>query len=432
MTDTPPATDDTVRDVLFPRLDQGMTEGELGAWLVDVGETVTEGQPLCEIETAKVTTELESPVAGEIVELLAEPASTVDVGTVIVRIGDPTTVVAPGEPAEPGVSVAEAEDAPEDVVRRPDSRPASEVPAPADTVVVSPSPIEASPVPADWLRSADPPGVPPAGTIAIEREREPASRPHRLPPRRRWAESVVGREAAPPTRDESRPSARPTKRIPLSTQQRAVAKTTVAALQVPTFSASVDVSGGAMLKLVTALTSHQRMTLTDVLLKVVASAVVAVPRICSHLDGDDLLSFEHADLNLLVATPQGLIGPLLPGVDEKPLTLVAANRARLVGLARREQLRVADIVPGGLTLSNLGTHGVDAFNAMIAPPQVAAVAIGRARVEHAESPITVTVSIDHRALNGSHAGDFLSAVREYASEPMRALAGPVVEDAEDD
>jgi len=173
-----------------------------------------------------------------------------------------------------------------------------------------------------------------------------------------------------------------------------------------------------------------RITYTDLLVKLVAAALVQHPRV--NVSWRDGAIVQHADINigLAVAIADGLLVPVLHRADTLNLAEIATHREDLVARAQAGKLRPADIQGGGFTISNLGTYGVDAFNAIVNPPQAAILAVGRIadRVvavngQPAVQPTMVlTLSCDHRALDGARAAQFLGALAELIEEPLTLLA----------
>jgi len=176
--------------------------------------------------------------------------------------------------------------------------------------------------------------------------------------------------------------------------------------------------------------SGARITYTDILIRLVAAALVQHPRV--NVAWKDGAIFQHGgvDIGLAVAIEDGLVVPVLRGADTLTLAEIAARREDLVTRAQAGKLRPADIQGGSFTISNLGMYGVDAFNAIVNPPQAAILAVGRIsdRVvavggQPAVRPtLVLTLSCDHRALDGARAAQFLGALADLVEEPLALLA----------
>jgi pyruvate dehydrogenase E2 component (dihydrolipoamide acetyltransferase) len=173
-----------------------------------------------------------------------------------------------------------------------------------------------------------------------------------------------------------------------------------------------------------------RITYTDLLVRLAAAALVQHPR--TNVAWKDGAIVQHAEVNvgLAVAIEDGLVVPVLHRADTLSLAEIAARREDLVTRAQTGRLRPADIQGGGFTISNLGMYGVDAFSAIVNPPQAAILAVGRItdRVvavngQPAVQPtIVLTLSCDHRALDGARAAQFLGALADLVEEPLGLLA----------
>jgi pyruvate dehydrogenase E2 component (dihydrolipoamide acetyltransferase) len=173
-----------------------------------------------------------------------------------------------------------------------------------------------------------------------------------------------------------------------------------------------------------------RITYTDLLIRLVAAALVRRPRVNVAWKDGAVVPNAEVGIGLAVAIEDGLLVPVLHRADTLSLAEIAARREDLVGRAQAARLRPADIQGGGFTLSNLGMYGVDAFNAIVNPPQAAILAVGRMadRViavngQPAVQPtLVLTLSCDHRALDGARGAQFLGTLAELIEEPLTLLA----------
>jgi pyruvate dehydrogenase E2 component (dihydrolipoamide acetyltransferase) len=173
-----------------------------------------------------------------------------------------------------------------------------------------------------------------------------------------------------------------------------------------------------------------RVTYTDLLVKLVAAALVRHPRANSSWRDGSIVQNAEINIGLAVAVDDGLLVPVLHGADRLSLAEIAGRREDLVSRGQAGKLRPADIQGGHFTISNLGMYGVDAFNAIVNPPQAAILAVGRIadRVvpvngQPAVQPMMVlTLSCDHRAIDGARAAQFLGDLAELIEEPLALLA----------
>jgi pyruvate dehydrogenase E2 component (dihydrolipoamide acetyltransferase) len=172
-----------------------------------------------------------------------------------------------------------------------------------------------------------------------------------------------------------------------------------------------------------------RLTYTDLLVRIVAAALVQQPRVNASWRDGAIVQNAEVNVGLAVALEDGLVVPVLQRADTLSLAEIATRREDLVGRAQAGKLRPADIQGGGFTISNLGMYGVDAFNAIVNPPQAAILAVGRIadRVVAAngqpvvQPTMVLTLSCDHRALDGARAAQFIGALAELIEEPLALL-----------
>ena len=172
-----------------------------------------------------------------------------------------------------------------------------------------------------------------------------------------------------------------------------------------------------------------RVTYTDLLVKLVAAALVHHPRVNVAWRDGAIVPNAETSIGLAVAIDDGLVVPVVHRADALGLAQIAARREDLVGRAQAGKLRPADIQGGGFTISNLGMYGVDAFNAIVNPPQAAILAVGRItdRVVALDGQpvvrptMVLTLSCDHRALDGARGAQFLGALADLIEEPLALL-----------
>jgi pyruvate dehydrogenase E2 component (dihydrolipoamide acetyltransferase) len=172
-----------------------------------------------------------------------------------------------------------------------------------------------------------------------------------------------------------------------------------------------------------------RATVTDLIVRVCASALQRHPDVNVQFGGDAILRFPTANVGLAVAAPAGLVVPVIRSAERRSLAEVATERARLVDLARNGALKLPDMEGGTFTISNLGMFGVEQFVAVLNPPQAAILAVGATvdRLVAADGEVvvrpmmTVTLTVDHRAVDGAPAADFLRSVKAFLEDPALAL-----------
>jgi pyruvate dehydrogenase E2 component (dihydrolipoamide acetyltransferase) len=172
-----------------------------------------------------------------------------------------------------------------------------------------------------------------------------------------------------------------------------------------------------------------RTTVTDLIVRVCASALQRHPEVNVQFAGEAILRFPTANIGLAVAAPQGLVVPVIRSVERLSLAEVAGERARLVELSRTGGLKLADFADGTFTISNLGMFGVEQFIAVLNPPQAAILAVGATLDRPAAVDgevvvrplLTVTLTVDHRAVDGAPAADFLRSLKSFLEDPALAL-----------
>ena len=385
-------------EVKLPRLGQGMEAGTVTRWLKSEGDQVAKGEPLYEIDTDKVTQEVESDFAGVLLKI-ALPEGEAPVGETIAWIGET------GETIEVPVAAAVAP-APS---AAPKPAPAA-TPAPAPPSSANGGRIKASPL---------------ARRLARERGVDLAQIRGTGPDGRIVAEDVERGAAAAPAAGEI-------ESVPLTNVRKTIARRLTAAWQAPVFQLTVSADMTRPNQLVAKarqLEPEVRVTVTDVLVKVCAAALKRHRDVNVAYSDDVLLRFPTANIGIAVAAPQGLVVPVIAGAEARSLSDVARARAEVVDRARSNKLTAADLDGGTFTISNLGMYGIEQFVAVLYPPQAAILAVGatedRAVVVDGELVVrpmmTMTLTVDHRAVDGADGADFLRTVKQFLEEPGLAL-----------
>jgi pyruvate dehydrogenase E2 component (dihydrolipoamide acetyltransferase) len=397
-------------EVILPRLGQGMESGTIVRWLKSEGEPVEKGEALFELDTDKVTQEVEAETNGVLLKI-AVAEGEVPVGQTVAYIGDK------GEPvpeAAPSAPTTETEPPAE-----PEPTPPPEAPAQATTN----GRIKASPL---------------ARRLARERGIDLRSVHGTGPEGRIVAEDVERAEAGGPTAPA--PVAAPSaavpagevERIPLSNVRKTIARRLTEAWQIPVFQLQASADMTRVNALVARLRERDpdvRVTVTDVLTKVCAQALMRHREVSAEFTEDAILLHPSANVGLAVAAPQGLVVPVIRSAERLSLPEIARVRGDLVGRARDNKLRAEDLDGGTFTISNLGMYAVERFTAVLNPPQAAIVAVGATedRVVPADGGtavrpiVTLTGTFDHRAVDGAPAAAFLQTLRESLEDPGLAL-----------
>ena len=393
-------------EVKLPRLGQGMESGTVTKWLKSEGDAVEKGEPLYEIDTDKVTQEVESDFAGVLLKIALREGEA-PVGQTIAFIGEPgEEVAAPSEP-EPAPQPEQVSDT------KVSDTPAEAPPAPSTTN----GRVKASPL---------------ARRLARERGIDIATLQGTGPEGRIVAKDVESAEARPaPAAPAAAPSG-DVETIPLTNIRKTIARRLTAAWQAPVFQLTVTADmtrANALVARARELNPDVRITVTDLLAKVCAQALMRHRDVNVQYGEEALLRFPTANVGIAVAAPQGLVVPVLRSVERLSLAEVAGARGDVVGRARDNKLTAQDLEGGTFTISNLGMFGIEQFVAVLNPPQAAILAVGatvdtpvaRNGAVEIRPVMTMTLTVDHRAVDGAEGADFLRTVKQFVEDPALAL-----------
>jgi pyruvate dehydrogenase E2 component (dihydrolipoamide acetyltransferase) len=388
--------------VVMPALEMAQETGKLLAWRKKEGERVTKGEPLLEIETDKAVVEVEAPGDGVLAGVTADVGAVIPVGQTIAWL------VAPGEkPPTKSVTAAPAARASSGMERS----------AVAATQVSAQPSVSAPQISPKGRRLAKELGVDitrlrgtgPDGTITAEDVQAFAD----------------GKNATAASGGE-----------PLSQIARLIAeRTTQSWTSVPHFFLVRDVDAGGLVVLSKKLgpeiekTQSARLTITDLLIAVVARVLAKHPRMNSSWTGEGIRSNAEINVSVAMAVKDGVVSAVIHKANTARPGEISARRRDLTERARAGRLRPADITGGTFTISNLGMYKVDAFSAIITPPQAAILAVGSIsdRVVPVDGKpgirpmMTMTLSSDHRVVDGAKAAEFLSELAEAIREPEKWL-----------
>jgi len=413
-----------VKDFALPDLGEGLTESELVAWRVAVGDEVELNQVIAEVETAKALVELPSPFAGRISKLYAEPGSTVMVGAPIVEFAleEGADTGAGGEPG-------------------PAAEPVQPEPAPA-------------PVPMDAVAGGSVTGSEPATQPAAPQRQsvlvgygplaDDGSRPKRRPrpglARLGTARLQASQPEAASSQEESPAS---TMTEPGETRRpiQGVRKRTAEAMVASAFTAphvteflTVDVTPTmeliASLKQEPAYAEH-RIGMLALVSKALCLTVPRTPSVNSRWDEEhqEIIEYGHVNLGIAVATQRGLIVPNIKGAERLNLVELASALAELTETARSGAASPAQLSGGTISISNVGVFGVDAGTPILNPGEAAILAIGAVRRmpwEHRgevalRQVATLSLSFDHRLVDGEQGSRFLKDIGTILADPARVL-----------
>jgi pyruvate dehydrogenase E2 component (dihydrolipoamide acetyltransferase) len=431
--------------VIMPKMGDAMEEGTLLKWLKAAGDEVSEGDPIAEIETDKVTLEIEAQEDGFITNVLLEEGTTAAIGAVIATIGPQDEVGQAPAGEEPAEASPEADVAPE-----PESLPEPEG---------APEPVAAKDAPSDPAPET-PADSPPSQVV----ERAPGERLRASPLVKRLAEEhgidltqvagtgpggrVVKNDIADFVSGASAASSangQVTERlaaaaagagkgtlVELSRIRRTTGKRmTESKLGIPHYYVTTNVDMAAALEFRKAVNVSldefgDKVSVNDLIVKAAALALRAHPEINASWESGELYQHESIDINVAIALNGGLIAPFVPAADTMSLRAISRLTRDLGKRAREGGLMPEEYQGGTFTISNLGMFDVDEFIAVINPPQAAILAVGSV----AETPVVrdgeiaighlmkLTLSADHRALDGAQVATFLQSVKSYLGNPM--------------
>jgi pyruvate dehydrogenase E2 component (dihydrolipoamide acetyltransferase) len=381
-----------------------MESGTIVKWLKSEGDSVSKGEPLYELDTDKVTQEVEADASGVLLKIAVEEGE-VEVGRTIALIGEQgeeVSISGNGAKAPEPTAVAKT-----DSVR-------GQTPAMSRTDVGGR--IKASPL---------------ARRIARERGIDLSQIQGTGPDGRIVAEDVERTATAAPAAARDLVPGQAEVRQ-LSNVRKTIARRLTQAWEAPVFQLVVSADTRLMLALVDRLRElhrEERPTVTDVLTRVTAAALTRHRDVNAHFVDGEIHVYPDANVGIAVAAPQGLVVPVIRAAQRLTIAEIAQARAEVVQRARDNKLKQEDLEGGTFTISNLGMFGIDQFIAVLNPPQVAILAVGasqeRVVVEGdgfvAVPTLTMTLTCDHRAVDGAVGADFLRTLKEFVEDPALAL-----------
>lgn len=428
-------------DILMPQLGETVTEGTIISWQRAVGDRVAPGDVLFEIETDKTTMEVPATSAGSIAEIRVPAGQVVPVGAVVAIIMGDGEVVAEASPANGASSPVAAPPAP------------APLPSAPSVVKRELDPFNAVRTPErNFGPAALSNGVrvtPLARRLAVERGISLATLTGSGPHGRIVARDI--REARPPAVEaaSSAPSAlasgvkadqvktlyadTPFVEVEVDGMRRTIARRLVESKQtVPHFYLTADIDIERLLELRRQVNEGRttKISVNDFVVKAYARALMASPAANAVWAEDRILRFARADVGVAVAVEGGLFTPVVRSADSKSLSAIAEEIRDLAERARARKLEAHEYQGGSGSVSNLGMYGVREFAAIISPPQATILAVGAAArrpVEKADgsvvftSQMTVTLSCDHRVVDGAVGAELLREFKAILEEPLRVL-----------
>jgi pyruvate dehydrogenase E2 component (dihydrolipoamide acetyltransferase) len=424
--------------VIMPKLSPTMEEGQISRWLKKEGDKVSMGEPLAEIDTDKATMEMQALGDGVLRKIIVNEGESAPLGQLIAVIGSadedissvlseaPTKAAAP----EPEKAQAAPEPAPAPVPV-PSSAPAPQANGHATAAQPDSGRMIVSPLAARMAAEAGLDlrllqGSGPGGRI-IKRDIEAAlSQPKAAAPTGTFPRAVESLRfqpaavaAASPYRDE-----------PASEIRRVIARRLVTSIgPVPHFFLTSEIEmdrAAEMRKGINALDPDLKISINDIVIKVVASALVQHPAVNASFQDKFIRYYEHADVGVAVAIEDGLITPVIRSADQKSLSQIAAEVRELADRARSRKLKPEEYTGATFSISNLGMFGIDEFTAVINPPEGGILAVGAMTAKPVvrdneivvRQMMRVTMSCDHRVIDGATGAKFLQTVKKILENPL--------------
>jgi pyruvate dehydrogenase E2 component (dihydrolipoamide acetyltransferase) len=453
----------------MPEVAAGAAEAVLAEWLVAEQAEFAAADTLATVETDKAMVDVEADDAGVLLSTLVAPGAHVEVGAPIAVLGQPgeavpdigavladlgvaataapTTPATPAEPAEPETpaatlapSVAPAPSAASPAAAGQSAAPPAAAPAgPGGNGRVFASPLARKIARQSGVAVETITGTGPGGRI-LRRDVDaaiaarPAAPPAAAPPAPAPPAPAPPAAAQPTAAPAAGTAARDGGDIPHSRPRRAIAaRLTESQQTVPHFYLRATVRADRLVALRaeinTGLADGARVSVNDLVVKAVAAAHQRVPEMNVIWTPDAVRTFATVDVAVAVATDRGLVTPVLRDVTGQTITQVAAHTRDLATRARDGQLRQHELDGGTISVSNLGMYGVEEFAAIINPPHAAILAVGAVRDEPVVEDgavvpgkvMTVTLSVDHRPVDGVIAARWLAALRDLLENPLRVL-----------
>ena len=427
---------------LMPKLSDTMTVGTLVKWLKKEGDVIKTGDMLAEVETDKATMELESYFDGTLLKIFSPAGSQLPIGAALCAIGKPgEKVEAPAPKAAPAAAPTPA-------------APVVAAPAPAPVAVAAPAPAPKPAAPA--AAPAAPAGrvkISPLARKLAEEKRIDFTRVKGTGPGGRIvradilaAEKNPPPAAAKPARADAAPAwgyrsvldkspVQPESFAPASNMRATIARRLLEAkTTIPHFYLDIEVDAAPLLALREQLNAGLakdgvKLSVNDFVLKAAAAALRAIPGVNTSWTGTGIQSHSAIHVSFAVAIEDGLITPVIRDTDGKTLFQISAEAKSLGGRAKDKKLQPAEFTGGTFCVSNLGMAGVDRFCAIINPPNAAILAVGatvkKPVVKDDEIVIgqrmTLTLSCDHRVVDGLLGAKFLNAVKAHLESPSLLL-----------
>ena len=435
--------------VIMPKLSPTMEEGQISRWLKKEGDKVSMGEPLAEIDTDKATMEMQALANGVLRKILIGEGQSAPLGQTIAVIGEPNEDIAsllaeapaaapkqepakqeqpqrqeqekPAPPPQPQAKAVAAGSSPQPASAVANGRQPQATAGDSGRMIVSPLAARMAAEAGIDLRSLQ--GSGPGGRIIKRDIEEAMSQPKAATAQPSYPRAVEPGQfpqvAASPYRDE-----------PASEIRKVIAKRLVTSLgPVPHFFLTTEIEmdrAAEMRKGINALDPDLKISINDIIIKVAAGALRQHPEVNASFQGNFIRYYEHADIGVAVAIEDGLITPVVRSADQKTLSEIAAEVRELAERARSRRLKPEEYTGASFSISNLGMFGIDEFTAVINPPEGAILAIGAMSAKPVvrdneiviRQMMRVTMSCDHRVIDGATGAKFLQTFKKILENPL--------------
>jgi pyruvate dehydrogenase E2 component (dihydrolipoamide acetyltransferase) len=457
-------------DITMPKMGFDMQEGTIVRWLKKPGDEVRRGEPIAEIETDKVTIEIEAFESGTLTEIVVQEGQSAPVNAVIARLDG-------GNGSQAPVPVAAAPAVPPPAEVSPPQAPLPETPAPLAEPPADIGDIRASPLARRLAReygidlrqvrgsgpagrivkedieaylsargaapasaSVSPPPPAPAAVSAPPLAPAPVSAPPPAPAPVSPPPPAPAAVSAPPPASAPVSMVQPAAStvVPLSAMRKTISRRMLQSWQqFPHIFVSIEVDMGAALALRAQANAgrarEDQVSVNDMVVKACAVALLAFPNLNASYSDEGIILHPTVNIAIAVALESGLMAPVVANCQDRSLGSIARETKRVVALAREGKI-TPDLLQGGtFTVSNLGMYGIPEFTSIITPPQAASLAVGAIRRTPAfkddsdevvaKHLMMLTLSADHRVTDGAEVARFLNDVKRLLEQPLALLVG---------
>ena len=439
--------------VIMPKLSPTMEEGQLSRWLKKEGDKVSMGEPLAEIDTDKATMEMQALAIGVLRKIIINEGESAPLGQIIAIIGEPdedisamlSSAAAPAatkapekEPEQPKVDATQPASPPagqaaaSPPIQRAAVATVGSVGAPGngaqagkqgERLIVSPLAARMAAESGVDLRSLS--GSGPGGRI-VKRDIEAAMQAQQSPA----TAGATGAVVKFPVRQAGITEASPYRDEPASEMRRVIAKRLVTSLgPIPHFFLTTEIEmdrADEMRRNIKELDPELKISVNDIIIKVAAAALIAHPQVNASFQDKNVRYYERADVGVAVAIEDGLITPVVRSADQKSLSEIAQEVRDLAERARKRRLKPEEYTGASFSISNLGMFGIDEFTAVINPPEGAILAVGAMSAKPVvrdneivvRHMMRVTMSCDHRVIDGATGAKFLQTFKRILENPL--------------